>query len=320
MTAQLTIQIVGWNSSSVLAQTLPALHVVPLADVIIRYIDNHSTDDSIATVRKLLPRAQVVALPRNLGFAQGHNEGFIRCTTPYVLTCDPDVTLHWPGVQVLIQALEGDPTLGAVQGKLLRQEIINNKSMIDSAGIVLTYALNGKERGAFEEDKGQFATRATITATTGACSLYRLQALKQVAHGRNEFYDRDFFAYKEDVDLGWRLQRAGWKVHYVPVLIGHHARTLGRRGIFNWGSRPRLIYRRLQSPRTRYSLRNWIWMIAKNATPMTIFQYSPAIIGRGLVFLGLSLLYPSLFKIWPEVISGLPRMNRKRREGVLKQI
>jgi len=316
--ALLTIQIVGWNSASVLEPGLRALAGISGDEAEICYIDNASTDGSVDVVRRVLPQARIMELPRNIGFAHAHNIGFSQCATPFVLTHDPDAEIDWNGIKKLLRTFS-DPSVGAVQGKILRREGSSaGAAVLDSTGIILTRSLNGAERGSYEEDTGQYAERSAITAVTGACGIYRLEALKAVAHAREngvlEIYDHDFFAYKEDVDLGWRLQRAGWSSVYVPIFMAYHQRTLGRRGSLNWGMSIPTIYARLQNPRTRYSIRNWLWMLAKNMTFAQDLKAEVFIDARLCAFFILSLLYPLLFGVWVETLEGMPRMLAKRKK------
>ncbi len=292
----LTIQIVGWNHAGRLTPGLSALARLPADEVVIRYLDNGSTDDSVALVKKLLPKAEIIELGYNTGFARAHNEGFRRTTTPYVLIHNPDLVIDWAGITELLHVF-ADPTVGAVQGKLMR---VSAEATIDSAGIVLTRALNGVDRGAGELDRGQYETPVAITAATGACALYRVEALKAVG-----YFDEDFFSYKEDVDLGWRMQKAGWRSLYMPVITGYHHRHLQAWRLSNF-------YSRLPDPRTRYSLRNWVWMVAKNVTFVQELKAELFIVGRLLVWLGLSFLYPPLLTVWWEILQGLPRVVAKR--------
>jgi GT2 family glycosyltransferase len=312
MSQKLTIQIVGWNSAEYLRRAAIALRSLSSEKVTIRYIDNNSSDDSLVVMKELLPRVDIVALKENMGFAGAHNIGMASCTTPFIFFHDPDVVLNAAYLAKLLDAFN-DPTVGAVQGKVWRADQTN---IIDSTGIVLTSALNGRERGANEEDRGQYNSPAALIAVTGGCSVYRVTALEDVAHSATEYFDNDFFAYKEDVDLGWRLNRAGWKVLYVPIGIATHARTLGRRGTMNWGLDPRVIYQRLRSPRTRYSLRNWVWMIVKNASIRQEVTHEPFILTRLLVFFFFSLVYPPLFSVWGEIIQGIPTMIAKRKKAL----
>lgn len=308
MSPKLTIQIVGWNSAEHLPATVAALQTIPTGEASIRYLDNGSTDNSIEIVLSRLPHADIIELGENKGFASAHNIGFSKCTTPFVLTHDPDVELNWKGLQKILQYIETNPQVGAVQGKLVRKE----ENIIDSAGIVLTSTLNGKERGAGEEDSGQYDKQAQINAVTGACGLYRMQALKIIAHSAQEIFDNDFFAYKEDVDVGWRLKRAGFTSMYLPALMGRHRRTLGRRGKLPWFMNPKKIRARLKSRRTHYSLRNYIWMLAKNMSFKDALLHTWFIIPRLIYWLLLSIAYPPLFKAWLEALQKLPTMLRKR--------
>lgn len=307
----LTIQLVGWNSAADLTNSLPWLHAIPKGEATIRYIDNASTDNSLALVRRFLPEADVIALKENSGFARGHNIGLRRCQTPFVLILNPDVMVSWAGIIQLLHVFT-DQTIGALQGKILQQtDRHDSLGRIDSAGIVLTRALNGWERGAGEIDTGQYDEPATIIAPTGACALYRLTALQDVAP-KGEYFDEDFFAYKEDVDLGWRLTRSGWQVKYYPIQAGWHRRSLKRQGRFNWGLTPAKIWSRLRSPKTRYSIRNWIWLMAKNSSWRQELTHEFFIDSRLFVLLWLSLLYLPLWSVWWESLNGLSYMIKKR--------
>ncbi|HLC49229.1 MAG TPA: glycosyltransferase family 2 protein [Candidatus Andersenbacteria bacterium] len=330
MAPKLTIQLLGWNGAIHLQETAPALQEVPRDQAIVRYIDNGSEDASLEIVQDLLPHADILRLETNKGFAGAHNAGFAVCTTPYVLTLDQDIAVNWEGLEKLIHELDKNPKLGAVQGKLYRKE---GKKILDSAGIVATLALNGKERGSNEPDTGQYEIKTDLFAVTGGCGMYRMEALRSVSHTHTvmpapepastrgsrvtarddaEVFDSDFFAYKEDVDLGWRLNKAGWAVQYIPVLVGYHARTMGRRGLFNWGIGPKNISERITNNRTRLSLRNYIWMLAKNMTFADELKYSVFIAIRLSIFFILSLFSWNLFSVWKEAFAGIEKMHGKR--------
>ncbi|MEK7556629.1 MAG: glycosyltransferase, partial [Patescibacteria group bacterium] len=259
--AQLTIQIVGFNGEEHLQRAVAALRNIPPAEADVRYIDNASTDSSVEVVRSALPRADIITRAVNTGYAGGHNIGFALCRTPFVLVHDQDVVIEWPGIKQLLEAFR-DERVAAVQGKLYRSE----SKVFDTAGIVQTLSLNGVDRGAIEEDRGQFDNEDEVFAAQGACALYRMDALREVAQTKEwteteipDVFDEDFFAYKEEVDLGWRLRNEGWRAAYRPIVAGYHARTLGKRGFLGWGFTPSVIRARVRSPRTRYSLRNYCW-------------------------------------------------------------
>lgn len=313
MKSELTIQVVGWNSAGHLRSTFAALKRAQAGGATVRYIDNASKDNSVRLVKQILPEADIVKNEENIGFGPGHNIGFRLCKTPYVLALNPDVIINWQQFKKLLLFFD-DNRVAAIQGKLLRAQAGREVKIIDSVGIKLSLALNGIERGAGEVDVGQYEEQEDILAVTGAVGLYRLSSINEVAHRNGEVYDEDFFAYKEDVDLGWRLKNAGYKSIFVPIEIGIHKRVLGRRGLFNWGVTPKKVWGRLRSERTRYSLRNWLWMIFKNASFSQAFKHEIFIDLRIFTFLILSFLYWPLFSIWSEVWDGFSIMARKRRE------
>ncbi|MCE9643605.1 MAG: glycosyltransferase family 2 protein [Candidatus Andersenbacteria bacterium] len=305
----LTIQIVGWNGEKHLRATAEALAHAPQDIIEVRYVDNGSEDASLDIIREILPNADILKFHENQGFAKAHNAGIAKCITPFILTLDQDQEIIWSGIEKLLEAMQNNPKLGAIQGKLYRK---NGEHIIDSAGIMRTLSFNGKERGSNEQDTGQYEEPADLLAVTGGCGLYRVEALKNVAQN-NQIFDEQFFAYKEDVDLGWRLHNAGWEVKYIPVLVSYHARTLGKRGVFNWGLSLKNIQERINSPRTKWSLRNYMWMIAKNASTKQIILHWPFIKARLFIFFVLSLFSKQLFSVWKETWAGLRKMREKQK-------
>ncbi len=311
MNKLLTIQIVGCNSVADLPIALAKLKLLSPDEVDITYLDNASRDRSIALVHKEIPWAKIISLPKNLGFSGAHNEGFRRCQTPYVMTLNPDVAINWPGIKLLLNEF-ANRQVAAIQGKLYRPP--SGSRVFDSAGIELTIALNGQDRGSGQVDRGQYNHPARLTAVTGAAGIYRLAAIRQVSPVGSSVFDEDFFAYKEDVDLGWRLNKHGWQVLYFPLEQGLHHRYLKKQGLLNWGINPVGIFRRLGEQHTKYSLRNWTWLVIKNFS-IRQAHHLPFVAARLLFFILLSIFYPPLLTTWLDIIRGAPKMINKRYEA-----
>jgi GT2 family glycosyltransferase len=72
------------------------------------------------------------------------------------------------------------------------------------------------------DDVGQFDREEEVFSACGAAALYRRRALESVARSGGEVFDERLFMYCEDVDLGWRLQRAGWGCWYAPRAVVYH--------------------------------------------------------------------------------------------------
>ena len=312
MWEKITIQIVGWNSSKDLLRAIGGLKNVD-ENVVIRYIDNNSTDGSVEMIRRQLPRADVVELSENKGFAEANNIGFRMCDTEFVMLHNPDLTVNLGGVREVLEIFK-EKKVGAAQGKLYRDE--NN--ILDSAGITMTLALNGRERGAGEYDSGQYDEIVEVGAVTGAAGIYRMAALRQVAYADFEVFDKEFFAYKEEVDLGWRLRKLGWKCIYVPVKQGDHPRRVRMYKISEFMAKPSLLIDKISDKRTRYSFRNWVWMVLKNVTVKQAFKHEVFVDLRLVSFVTLSLFYWPLWQVWGEIIKGIPLMLEKRSNKLNK--
>ncbi len=118
--------------------------------------------------------------------------------------------------------------LGAVCGKLLRWNpgaASEFGNIIDSTGIYFLRNLRHLDRGAEDLDQGQFETPELVFGATGAAALYRNKMVQDIAI-EGEFFDEQFFAYREDADLAWRAQLLGWQCLYTPRAVAWHVRRV----------------------------------------------------------------------------------------------
>jgi GT2 family glycosyltransferase len=120
-----------------------------------------------------------------------------------------------------VRALEARPDAASLSGKLLR---LDGKT-IDSTGIVWTRNQRHLDRGADEPDLGQFDKPEEVFGPSGAAALYRVQALKDTSFD-GQYFDEDFFAYREDADLAWRCRLMGWTSIYEPDAVALHRRRV----------------------------------------------------------------------------------------------
>jgi len=146
---------------------------------------------------------------------------------------------------------EGVPLQGTPQGLPLQTRAPQKVSpvdadprqtnIIDSTGIYFTPNMRHLDRGAEEIDRGQYDRLQYVFGATGAAAFYRRSFIDDVSV-EGEFFDEDFFAFREDGDLSWRAQLMGWKCLYVPTAVAWHVRrvTPERRKdlplIINWHS------------------------------------------------------------------------------------
>ena len=86
-----------------------------------------------------------------------------------------------------------------------------------------------RRQGELEDERDLIA--GPVWGVDGPAPVYRRAALVDVVEprtgGGSEVLDEDFFMYKEDVDLAWRLRRRGWRAWYAPDALAWHARGAG---------------------------------------------------------------------------------------------
>lgn len=187
----------------------------------------------------------------NLGFSRAYNiliRQAIGYQAEYFLVINPDLVLEKDALFHLCAALDKDESLGSVSPKIRRWDFAANTKtkIIDSAGIILSSGLRFSDLGQGEIDNKQF-DRRKILGPSGAAGLFRLRSLQKIADN-NCYFDENFFMYKEDCDLAYRLNVRGEKSLLVPEAIIYHDRTASARGR---GWLPRVINRSDKSRRVR---------------------------------------------------------------------
>ena len=268
-------------------------------------VDNASTD---GTAERLEAGAdRVIRSDRNLGYAGGMNAGIAATTGEFVLTMNADIFLEPRFITELLADLEVHPGAAGAGGKLLRPSVPGaSAEIIDNAGghiLTPSYAL--RERGHGEVDTGQYNVPGDVLTIPGSAALFRRAALEDVRDSGG-YFDQDFFAYKEDADICFRLRHRGWTLRYVPAAEARHLRGWG--GDRTPGSRARV------SPLARYhSFKNRHLFILKNARARELLPRLPLVLGHEIALLVYAILFERfLLSAYREVWRLAPRMLRRR--------
>ena len=164
----------------------------------------------------------------NLGFSKAYNQLIEQARSQradYFFVVNPDVYLKSDALEKLVEALENKQDLGSVAPKLLRWNFKANEftDIIDSCGLGFKSGLYFFDIGQGKTDYGQYDNEKII-GPSGAAALYRMSALQKVA-AEGQYFDEAFFMYKEDCDLAYRLNLAGFASALVPQAIAYHDRT-----------------------------------------------------------------------------------------------
>jgi len=250
---------------------------------------------------------KVVSSRVNLGFGAGHNLIIRQTHSSFVLVLNQDAFLSPTFLEELIKAMKHRPDVGIAGGKLLSlRKVEPNTEAVDV--IDMTWLDIEKKRRQVcyahgQQDTGRPSTPTLAFAMDGAAMLLRRSMLADIEI-EQEFFDEDFFAGKEDLDISWRAQLLGWKCLYVPAAIGHHIRTFTSKDRRSDISEPLKVN----------SIRNRYLLIVKNDLVVNFLRHFPYIAFYEAKIMGYVLLYErSSLKGYKQVLSLLPRALRKRR-------
>jgi len=223
-----SVTIVTYNSGRFIKRCLESVldQKYPFKEIIV--IDNNSSDGTIDILEPFEGRegCRIIYNEENIGFAAAQNQAIGMSDSEWVLTLNPDVLLLQGFLEALVTAGSLDPKVGTVCGKLLTMTAgfdFPEEPLVDSTGIYFTPNLRHLDRGSLQVDNGHFRNYEYVFGATAAAALYRREMIEDIAIG-GEFFDADFFAYREDADVAWRSQLMGWKCLYAPYAKGYHVR------------------------------------------------------------------------------------------------
>lgn len=212
-----SVNLLTYNGEKYIQDCLDSINRQSYANLEILIIDNCSTDKT----RDYLKGFPVIFNKENIGFAAGHNQAIRESRGELILCLNQDVILDKDFIKAAVRPFQTDKKIASLQGKLLRP-----KGPLDCTGLVFLKNRRIICRGQGEIDRGQFEKSEEIFGADGAAPVYRRQALEDIKI-KQEYFDEDFFCYKEDVDLAWRLKLYGWKAIYQPKAIAWHWRGSG---------------------------------------------------------------------------------------------
>jgi len=250
---KVSIIILTYNSRDNIEVLLKSINAQTFQNFEIIIVDNASQDETVKFIKENYPEIKIIINPENYWFAKGNNIGIKQAQGEYILICNDDIKLDSNCLQYLVDDLNNNQKIGAITGKILRLTDNTDYSIVDCAGLKKTIYRKFINIGENQPDLGQFDNKQQIFGVSGAFFLARKKALEDIKY-QDEYFDQDFVAYKEDIDLSYRLRQKGWKIIYQPKAVIWHKRSIKKDDLRK--NKNKLI--------KAYSYRNHFWMLLKN--------------------------------------------------------
>lgn len=215
-----------------------------IGEVII--VDNGSNDGSQEFIRNYREKVDfpivLIENSQNLGFAEAVNQGISKARYDYIFSLNNDTVVEKSAILELLNLLNTDGRIFSVSSKMVR---FNNPELIDDAGDDYTLLAYTKKRGN-NQNLNNFIEVSEIFSSCAGAALYRKDLLEEL-----DGFDSEFFAYMEDVDLGYRARINGYKNLFCPNAIVYHIGSATTGSQYN-------------EFKVRLAARNNVWVVYKN--------------------------------------------------------
>lgn len=306
MTDSVLVSIVSFNGRAFLERCLNGVLSQTHRPEEVCLLDNASEDGSVDFVTRNFPSVKVIASSVNLGFGAGHNVVIRQAKSSFVLILNQDAFLSPTFLQELMTAVRDQPGVGIAGGKLYslrKADATNGKEVIDMTWLDIEKKRRQVCYAHSLPDNELDQRQRFVFAIDGAAMLLRRTMLEEIQID-GEYYDEDFFAGKEDLDISWRAQLCGWRCLYVPSATGHHFRTFT----------PKDRRSEISGVLRAGSVRNRYLLMLKNDLLKHFLRHFPHIAMYDLKILAYLLLYErSSLRGYAQALRSAPSALRKRR-------
>ena len=234
----MSIVLVCWNNKAYLDPCLKSLYEGGLKssfDVVV--VDNGSTDGSQQMLAEKYPQVKVIQNAGNVGLGKASNQGIEATNGRHVLLLNNDTLVNAPALDVLVEYLDAHPKAGATAGRLLNPDGSFQSGFAPFSTLLEEFLIVTRIGELLWTGYPSHGDAQEIKETgwmSSACLLVRRAALDQIG-----LLDEGYFIYGDEADLQYRLNKAGWKVVFLPNSSIVH---FGGRSMDRW-KRRKMVYR-----------------------------------------------------------------------------
>jgi len=238
---KLSVIIVSYKVPYFLEQTLLSVRKAAerLATEVI-VVDNNSGDKSVEMVQEKFPEVKLIANTENTGFATANNQGIVEAVGKYILFLNPDTVVREDTFEKTVAFMEANPDAGGLGVKMIdgtgnflpeskrgfpSPEVAFYKTFGLSKIFPKSRRFNRYHLGYLDKNKNH-----EVDVLSGAFMLMPKVVLDEIGH-----WDEAFFMYGEDIDLSYRIKKAGYKnYYYSETTIIHYKGESTKKGSLNY--------------------------------------------------------------------------------------
>lgn len=250
--AKVAVVILNWNGKALLEKFIPILIQCTPDDVELIVGDNQSNDGSVEFIQRNYPRVQTLVNTQNFGYAGGYNKILERVSSQYYVLLNSDVEVSEGWLEPIIDYMDLHPNVVAAQPKILSYFKKDHFEYAGAGGGYMDclgyFFCRGRIFDTVEKDLGQYNDIKKVFWASGAAFFIRSKEFHEFGG-----FDASLFAHMEEIDLCWRLQRAGKEIAYVPTGLVYHmgGQTLklqnARKTYLNFRNNLIILYKNLDS-------------------------------------------------------------------------
>jgi GT2 family glycosyltransferase len=212
----LSIVLVSWNTRALLVDCLNSLKGALNGQMEVLVVDNASDDDTVAVLKTDFPWVKLIENGKNVGFASGNNQAIRQSIGDYVLLLNPDTVVLPGALDVLLKFMTENPGVGAVGSRVLNPDGTLQTSCYPAPTLPRElwrlFHLDALwPFGVYRMTDWPIDKNRQVDVLLGACILLRREVLDQIG-----LLDEKYFMYSEEVDLCYRVRRAGWLIFWAP--------------------------------------------------------------------------------------------------------
>lgn len=219
----LSVIIVSWNTCQITRACLESVARQDAdANIEVWVVDNASSDGSAALVQESFPDVHLIENRVNVGFATANNQAIAASSGHYVLLLNSDTVVHPGAFTALLRFMDEHPEAGAAGPLTLNPDGSLQISCYPSPTLArelwfLLHLDRWHPYGAYPMARWSTSQPRPVDAVLGACLMVRRSVLEQVG-----VLDPAYFMYSEEIDLCYRIRRAGWRIYWVPTAVIDH--------------------------------------------------------------------------------------------------